>query len=156
MSSSVDLRGKRWPVCPTPASCRTRSSRSAASPASSTPTPAGAPTGVEDLKPARHPKIDCFYVYPTVSDQKQAVATRAIDPQERSIALYQAARYSRVCRVFAPMYRQLTLQGIAQPRRSLVGAAAYADVAQAWRTYLKHDNRGRGIVLIGHSQGTFV
>jgi pimeloyl-ACP methyl ester carboxylesterase len=119
-------------------------------------TPAGAPTGVEDLEPARHPKIDCFYVYPTVSDQKQAVATRAIDPQERSIALYQAARYSRVCRVFAPMYRQLTLQGIAQPRRSLVGAAAYADVAQAWRTYLKHDNRGRGIVLIGHSQGTFV
>jgi hypothetical protein len=119
-------------------------------------TPAGAPTGVEDLEPARHPKIDCFYLYPTVSDQKQDVATRAIDPQERSIALYEAARYSRVCRVYAPMYRQLTLQGIAKPRHSYVGAAAYADVVQAWRTYLKKDNHGRGVVLIGHSQGTFV
>ena len=119
-------------------------------------TPAGAPLGVEALTHARHPKIDCFYVYPTVSDQKRTVATRAIDPEERSIALYQAARYSRVCRVFAPMYRQLTLQGISQPRRNLVNAAGYADVVQAWRTYLRKDNHGRGVVLIGHSQGTFV
>ena len=35
-----------------------------------------------------------------------------IDPEERSIALYQAARYSLRCRVFAPMYRQLTLSAI--------------------------------------------
>src|SRR5262249_3201041 len=26
----------------------------------------------------------------------------------------------------------------------------------AWRTYLKKYNQGRGVVLIGHSQGTFV
>ncbi|MEA2457251.1 MAG: hypothetical protein QOC95_223, partial [Thermoleophilaceae bacterium] len=30
-----------------------------------------------------------------------------------SIALFQAARYSQTCRIFAPMYRQLTLSGIA-------------------------------------------
>ena len=28
------------------------------------------------------------------------------------------------------------------------------DVVAAWRHYLDHDNRGRGVVLIGHSQGT--
>ena len=33
---------------------------------------------------------------------------------------------------------------------------AYADVAEAWHTYLKRFNHGRGVVLIGHSQGTFV
>ena len=55
------------------------------------------------------PKIDCFYVYPTVSDQKTAARTCTIDPEERSIALYQAARYSQHCRVYAPMYRQVTL-----------------------------------------------
>jgi hypothetical protein len=55
-------------------------------------TPGGAPVGVEDIKPASHPKVDCFYVYPTVSDQKRLLATRAIAPEERSIALYQAAR----------------------------------------------------------------
>jgi hypothetical protein len=124
-------------------------------------TPAGVPLGVKDLHPARNPKIDCFYVYPTVSDQKRVVATRAIDPEERSIALYQAARYSRVCRVFAPMYRQYTLQALGQrpagpPRKSFVGPAAYADVVQAWRTYLRRYNHGRGVVIIGHSQGTLV
>jgi pimeloyl-ACP methyl ester carboxylesterase len=124
-------------------------------------TPAGARIGVQDVHPARDPKIDCFYVYPTVSDQKRPIATRAIDPPERSIALYQAARYSRVCRVFAPMYRQYTLQALAQPPAAVahdgfVNKDAYADVVQAWRTYLRKYNHGRGVVLIGHSQGTFV
>jgi pimeloyl-ACP methyl ester carboxylesterase len=124
-------------------------------------TPAGAAIGVQDARPARNPKIDCFYVYPTVSDQKRLVATRTIDPEERSIALYQAARYSRVCRVFAPVYRQYTLQALTQraagpPQRSFVNPAAYADVVQAWRTYLRKYNHGRGVVIIGHSQGTLV
>ncbi len=26
----------------------------------------------------------------------------------------------------------------------------------AWRDYLAHDNHGRGVVLIGHSQGAYV
>jgi pimeloyl-ACP methyl ester carboxylesterase len=123
-------------------------------------TPTGAPEGIADIKPARHPKIDCFYVYPTVSDQQRTVATRAIDPVERSVALYQAARYSRVCRVFAPIYRQYTLRTINNPTanvsKTLVSPKGYADVVQAWRSYLRNDNHGRGVVLIGHSQGTFV
>src|SRR3954451_6400891 len=56
--------------------------------------------------------VDCFYVYPTVSDQPTPVATRRIDPEERSVALYQAARYSSLCRVYAPMYRQVTLAAL--------------------------------------------
>ena len=35
------------------------------------------------------------------SDQKTTLANRHVDPEERSIALYQAARYSQYCRVFA-------------------------------------------------------
>ena len=31
-------------------------------------------------RPPRHPKFDCFYVYPTVSDQKTAAANFHIDP----------------------------------------------------------------------------
>ena len=53
--------------------------------------------------------VDCFYVYPTVSNQQSRLATKRVDPEIRSIALYQAARFSQVCRVFAPMYPQLTL-----------------------------------------------
>ena len=44
---------------------------------------------------AKDPPIDCFYVYPTVSDQKTGNANLNVDPEERSIALYQAARYSQ-------------------------------------------------------------
>lgn len=119
--------------------------------------PAGAIEGVKNVTPAEHPKVDCFYVYPTVSDQTGPNATRTIDPEQRSIALYQAARYSRDCRVFAPMYRQVTVPallaggGFTAQRLQI----AYSDVLEAWRTYLKNYNNGRGVVLIGHSQGTF-
>ena len=32
----------------------------------------------------------------------------------------------------------------------------YDDVRDAWRHYLEHDNSGRGVVLVGHSQGSFI
>src|SRR6185369_13372552 len=85
------------------------------------------------------PKIDCFYVYPTVSDQKAIQATRRIDPEERSIALYQAARYGGECRVYAPMYRQITLQGLLKPDQvtARMRTTSYDDVRDAWREYLK-------------------
>jgi hypothetical protein len=34
--------------------------------------------------------------------------------------------------------------------------SAYQDVLSAWREYLQRYNNGRGVVFIGHSQGTFV
>src|ERR1700722_3459355 len=75
-------------------------------------TASGRTLGVVKVQAARHPKSDCFYVHPTVSDQKTPNADLTVDPTERSIALYQAARFSSVCRVYAPMYRQLTLTTI--------------------------------------------
>jgi DUF3089 family protein len=120
--------------------------------------PSGQITGTQDVKPDRKRKIDCFYVYPTVSDDESTNSDLSIDPEERSIALYQAARYSLHCRVFAPMYRQVTLRGILGTGGITNEARqiAYGDVLAAWRTYLRKYNRGRGVVLIGHSQGSFV
>lgn len=117
--------------------------------------PDGQLQDVEKVKAARRPKIDCFYVYPTVSDQKTVNADFSIDPELRSIALYQAARYSSECRVFAPVYRQLTLSGLGAGFGSEAAQLAYSDVLAAWRKYLKKYNHGRGVVLISHSQGTF-
>jgi len=101
-------------------------------------------------------KIDCFYVYPTVSNQIGLNATATAAPEVRSIAKYQAARYSQVCRVFAPLYRQMTLAPglLVAP----IGGAdrAYGDVLAAWKSYLKNDNHGRGVLLIGHSQGSIM
>jgi hypothetical protein len=113
---------------------------------------------VAKVRNARKPKIDCFYVYPTVSDQKTAIANRHIDPEERSVALYQAARYSRHCRVFAPMYRQVTTGGLTGQAKVTPAqqGAGYRDVRAAFLDYLRHRSRGRGVVLSGHSQGTFL
>jgi hypothetical protein len=121
-------------------------------------TPTFKKLGVQHPAQVAKPKVDCFYVYPTVSDQPTGNANLNVDPEERSIALYQAARYSQYCRVFAPMYRQLTLAGIGNgtPTTTPNGAIGLADVRSAFRTYLRRYNHGRGFVLIGHSQGSFV
>jgi hypothetical protein len=108
--------------------------------------------------PSAKRPIDCFFVYPTVSNDLTPYAKRARSPEVVSIAKYQAARFSQHCRMFAPVYRQSTMANlvlglIGLPRERGPG---YADVLAAWHDYLANDNHGRGVVLIGHSQGSFV
>jgi hypothetical protein len=116
------------------------------------------PQGVIHPKRVKNPAIDCFYVYPTVSDQKGPNANLHVDPEERSIALYQAARYSQYCRVYAPMYRQITVPALESGNAETPAELKLpvADVRAAFQTYLRRYNHGRGFVLIGHSQGSFV
>jgi hypothetical protein len=109
---------------------------------------------IENPKNAKRPPIDCFYVYPTVSDDKTENSDLSIDPEEISIAQYQASRFSQRCRVFAPIYRQLTLQGLGSTPPASALLTAYGDVRAAWKEYLRRYNHGRGVVLIGHSQGS--
>jgi hypothetical protein len=45
------------------------------------------------------------------------------------------------------------LFGQVQGDRAEAGRIAYADVLDAWRHYVANDNGGRGVVLVGHSQG---
>jgi Protein of unknown function (DUF3089) len=111
---------------------------------------------VEDPGMPADPPVDCFYVYPTVSGQPATNADKSKDPEQIAIARYQAARFSQTCRVYAPMYRQLTLASIftGTPEARAAGRKiAYGDVREAWLQYLANENRGRGVVLIGHSQG---
>ena len=59
--------------------------------------------------------------------------------------------------MWAPMYKQVTLVGILGGTTDPKAAAtAYASAKAAFDDYIKHDNHGRGFVLIGHSQGSFV
>ena len=120
--------------------------------------PTGAQLSVQHPKRLTHPAIDCFYVYPTVSGQTTTLSSFAIAPVERSIALSQAARYSQYCRVFAPIYRQVTLTALLAGNRETPAQLAVPldDVRSAFRDYLSRYNHGRGFVLIGHSQGSLV
>jgi len=115
---------------------------------------------VERFRPASAPAFDCFYVYPTVSLDPTPNSDAAAGEEERAVAIAQAARFREQCRVFAPVYRQVTLAALrsAGTRRPLAGdrVMALADVTAAWKDYLARDNGGRGVVLIGHSQGAAV
>jgi len=115
----------------------------------------------ETYKADPNPPIDCFYVYPTVSNDPGANATMAIEPEEQSVVMAQFARLGAKCRLYAPMYRQVTLTALkagmtGKPMADARPALAYADVLDAWNEYLAHDNHGRGVVLVGHSQGSGV
>lgn len=119
----------------------------------------GEPKKVVTPKLPRKPKIDCFYVYPTVSEQTTPIANLDIEPAQTSIANYQAARFSQVCNVYAPMYRQVTLRAILSGGSATVTPeereAGYTDVLNAWNEF-RAENPRRGFVLIGHSQGSGV
>jgi hypothetical protein len=113
-------------------------------------------TTTEAATPAKDPPIDCFYVYPTVSAQQTTNANLDIDPEVRAVAVLQASRFSQVCKVYAPIYRQLTVSTLGKPGAATAAdrALAYGGVLSAWQDYLANYNDGRGVVLIGHSQGT--
>src|SRR5688572_16158397 len=122
-----------------------------------------APTGKfkkESFKQARNAPIDCFYVYPTVSLDQTPNSDMTAGPEEQNVILQQFARFSSVCRVYAPLYRQVTLTAlravVAGRQINVDRGLAYNDVLEAWNYYLKNDNAGRGVVLIGHSQGAGV
>jgi hypothetical protein len=123
-------------------------------------------TSVEKFAADPNAPIDCFYVYPTVSRDPGAVSTMTVEPAETNVVIQQAARLRAKCRLYAPMYRQFTLTALGQairgqaspggappPQRLMVG---YNDVKDAWNYYLAHENKGRGVVLVGHSQGSGV
>ena len=98
-------------------------------------------------------RFDCFYVYPTVSKEPAVNADLTVQASERAAAVVQASRFSQRCTVWAPMYRQVTLGGLARAPKSAL-AVAYASLVSGWKDYLAHDNHGRPIIFIGHSQGS--
>ncbi len=113
---------------------------------------------IDRFAPAKKPKIDCFYIYPTISTDRGGNSDFVPGAdQELFVVAQQAARLGEVCRVFAPVYRQITLTALG----SILGGnpipfdpeLAFADVVDAWKHYVANDNGGRGVVLIGHSQG---
>jgi hypothetical protein len=122
---------------------------------SATVVPGYGPTVAQPAVPASPPPFDCFYLYPTVSRQKTQNADLRIQPAETAIAISQASRFSQVCNVWAPMYRQRTVASLTgglggHPEAD---AVAYRSALIACLDYTRHDNDGRPVIVIGHSQG---
>ncbi|PZQ64355.1 MAG: lysophospholipase [Phenylobacterium zucineum] len=120
---------------------------------------------VEAFKADPKAPVDCFYVYPTVSNDPGVVSDMNAGPEELNVVKQQLARFGAKCRIFAPIYRQFTLtalrsmtlgQPIPGATDPAVRQVGFNDVVEAWNYYLAHENKGRGVVLIGHSQGSGV
>ncbi len=114
-------------------------------------------SSIVNARPSKDSRFDCFYVYPTVSRELTTNADLRIQKTEIAAAIAQASRFSQVCRVYAPIYRQVTLAALAAyPSLDLPAsdeAVAYASLLAGFDAYLAHYNAGRPIVFIGHSQG---
>jgi hypothetical protein len=112
----------------------------------------------ENAADNKNAPIDCFYVYPTVSSQFSENANLDIDPEETQIAIDQASRFSQTCKVYAPIYPQLTIPAINTPGGITPegSAKAYIGAATAFGEYIEKYNKGRGFILIGHSQGAAI
>ncbi len=114
----------------------------------------------QPFQAAADPGVDCFYVYPTVSRDLTDYSDMIPGPEEIAVAKSHAGRFASRCRVYVPMYRQMTMTALTKAMNGSGGKLdwdpPYADVRAAWRQYLAHDNHGRGVILIGHSQGTII
>jgi hypothetical protein len=99
--------------------------------------------------------VDCFYVYPTVSTERGSNSNLVVHIGEIGAAVEQASRFSQVCNVWAPMYRQRTAASLALGLGAdpTADEVAYQSLLKGWTDYIEHYNDGRPIVFIGHSQG---
>ena len=81
------------------------------------------------------------------------------DPAELNVVRQQFARFgSRVPPLSRRCIGRSRSPGSRRDRAAAAAARArrgpqYDDVRDAWSYYLEHDNQGRGVVLVGHSQG---
>ena len=105
------------------------------------------------LEPVADGPVDCFYIYPTCSMDPGSNADLEAGEEELFVTELQTARLRERCRVFAPEYRQVSVAGLVSNPSPDAWSIAYADVVDAFKHYMNHENGGRGVILIGHSQG---
>ena len=107
-------------------------------------------------------EVAVFFVHPTSYLKKTHWNAPIDDPDARRIGEItvraNASVFGQAREVWAPRYRQATLGAFVsdQPEARAALDLAYADVAEAFDTFIAAQPPGRGIVLAGHSQGSFI
>lgn len=106
--------------------------------------------------------VAVFFVHPTSYLKKAHWNAPLDDPQARKIGetmvRANASVFAQAAQVWAPRYRQATLGAFLSdlPAARQAHDLAYADVAEAFAAFVAAQPPRRGIVLAGHSQGSFI
>lgn len=111
-------------------------------------------------------EVDVFFTYPTIFIKEprfdyswnaylgDSLLNKEID--EGTIR-NQASVFNGSAKIYAPRYRQAHYYVYYTPHKEDKDSAlnlAYSDVKRAFEYYLKYENKGRPIIIAGHSQGT--
>jgi hypothetical protein len=106
--------------------------------------------------------IDVFYIYPTLLTSKNDTRwnVEISDSAQRKKVLnsavqFQASSWASAGNIYVPFYRQAHIRSYSslegRGREALL--LAYSDIKRAFEYYLQNYNKGKGIILAGHSQG---
>lgn len=116
-------------------------------------------------KPLRNEKkdslADVFFIHPTTYTGKKAGWNAEIHNAELnaltdySTIFFQSSVFNQQSRVFASRYRQAHISAFFREDSTTLAAfdTAYRDIKNAFEFYLKNENKGRPIIIAGHSQG---
>ena len=111
---------------------------------------------------ARDSSVDVFFLHPTTYTKSMKEDNASInDPYlnaktDYSTILYQASVFNQHGRVFSPRYRQAAYRiffSKDEDEKQQAFEAAYTDIKNSFEYYLQHWNKGRPIIIAGHSQG---
>ena len=103
-------------------------------------------------------EADVFLICPTV-DTRSETNSFDLNDKLKGNFIYaldlERGIFEDTGRLFSPYYRQMSIGAYTLPEdeREKAKETAYADVSAAFRWYLDNENKGRGIILAGFSQG---
>ncbi len=118
------------------------------------------PLGIYDTT---QKQVDVFFIHPTtLIDNDDLRLNAPVDDTlinkktDESTILYQASVFNESCNVYAPRYRKAHIKAFFLPAADVQQNfdLAYADVKNAFETYLGLYNNGKPIIIAAHSQGT--
>lgn len=104
--------------------------------------------------------VDVFWVYPTVLSDHEHWLMDPASPDSVKLAkpslVRQASVFADQANIYAPMYRQMNMAGLALDAADRDALMQYGkqDIWHAFNYYLNHLNQGRPFILAGHSQGS--
>jgi hypothetical protein len=117
--------------------------------------------------------FDVFCIYPTTFPHDPSLDStmalnypiHGLEKAAARVALrLEFSQYVQFGRIYAPYYRQANLLALGLPnipqsirqKQAAILDTAVTDVLGAFDYYMKHDNNGKRVILLGHSQGAIM